>query len=135
MTAEALTVLLDERALDPVTVRAEMTRLRRVVGPDAVRSRPYRLGVPVATDVADVRRLLAGAELRAALGVWSGSLLPRSQSPGVAAVRDRLREETRVALLRRADPALLLRWADGPDGADDLEIWDACRRAGRCGRP
>ena len=64
MTAEALTVLLDERALDPVTVRAEMTRLRRVVGPDAVRSRPYRLGVPVATDVADVRRLLAGAELR-----------------------------------------------------------------------
>src|SRR3954467_7497489 len=42
----------------PVTVRAELSRLRRLVGAQLVGSRPYRLLAPLDTDVDAVRRLL-----------------------------------------------------------------------------
>jgi hypothetical protein len=128
LTAEELAAAIDERALDPVTVRAEMSRLRRAVGPGLLLSRPYRVVGPLDTDVAELRRLLADGDHAAVLDRWTGELLPRSAAPGVTVLRDRLRAEVRVGLLRRRDPALLLRWADGPAGEDDLDLWEACRR-------
>ncbi|ADP82945.1 hypothetical protein [Pseudofrankia inefficax] len=128
LTAGELAAAVDERALDPVTIRAELSRLRRVVGPGLVESRPYRLVGTLHTDVAELRRLLAAGDHPAVLDRWAGQLLPRSAAPAVAVLRDRLRAEVRVGLLRRRDPALLLRWADGPAGEDDLDVWEACRR-------
>ncbi|MBX6387420.1 MAG: phytochrome sensor protein [Frankia sp.] len=127
-SAEELAADLDERPLDPVTVRAEMSRLRRVLGPVMVSSRPYRLAEPLDTDVAEVRRLLARGDHAGVLDLWSGHLLPRSVAPAVVALRERLRAEVRAGLLRRGDPMLLLRWAEGPAGEDDVELWEACRR-------
>ena len=47
LTGDQLSVLLyGEREVRPVTLRAEMSRLRRLVGP-LLRSRPYRLTRPV----------------------------------------------------------------------------------------
>lgn len=128
LTADELSTAIDERPLDPVTVRAELSRLRRVVGPGLLDSRPYRLVGPLETDVAELRRLLASGDHVAVLDRWAGQLLPRSLAPGVTVLRDRLRAEVRVGLLRRRDAALLLRWADGPAGEDDLGVWEACRR-------
>ncbi|OHV46561.1 phytochrome sensor protein [Pseudofrankia sp. BMG5.36] len=126
LRADELAAAVDERVLDPVTVRAEMSRLRRVIGPGLVDSRPYRLAGPLETDVADLRRLLAAGDHAGVLDRWRGQLLPRSTSPGVAVLRDRLRAEVRAGLLRRRDPALLLRWAEGPAGEDDVGLWAAC---------
>lgn len=124
-TAEQLAIGLDERELDPVTVRAEMSRLRRVIGADRLSSRPYQLTCPLTTDAGVLRRRLA-EDPEAALSDWNGRLLPRSSSPGVTAVRDRLEEEVRATLRRRRDPALLLRWLESPQGRDDLELWTLC---------
>jgi len=56
------------------TVRAEVTRLRRRLGPDVVLSRPYRLHERVSTDLGD------NAE----------ELLPDSRAPGIAQARRNL---------------------------------------------
>ncbi len=54
------------------TVRAEITRLRRRIGPGVVLSRPYRLHGRVSTDVRDGGR---------------GPLLPGSRAPGIVRAR------------------------------------------------
>jgi hypothetical protein len=71
------------------TVRAEVTRLRQVLG-DALRSRPYRLDARVQIDVETVQRRLAEGNLAAARHHYAGPLLPRSVVPGVVTARDRL---------------------------------------------
>lgn len=60
-TEEIATMLADD-GIDPVTVRAEISRLRRDLGADLVASRPYRLTVPVESDIEQVRRLLRGGD-------------------------------------------------------------------------
>ena len=54
LSADHLAMLLDDNDLDIVTVRAEMSRLRRVIGAEFVASRPYRLLTPIRTDMGDV---------------------------------------------------------------------------------
>jgi hypothetical protein len=125
VTAEQLAVELDERELDPVTVRAEVSRLRRVIGAERLSSRPYRLTCELTTDAGALRRELT-EDPDAALAGWQGHVLPRSVSPGVLAVRDRLEEEARATVRRRRDPALLLRWLESPQGRSDLELWTLC---------
>jgi hypothetical protein len=46
-------MLLDEEDLDPITVRAEMSRLRKTIGADFLDSRPCRLVKPIASDLGD----------------------------------------------------------------------------------
>lgn len=86
LRAEELAVELAERDLDTVTVRAEVSRLRRVVGPELLGSRPYRLTAPLCTEVAQVRDLLASGHRAAAVRVprTRTSQLPRSRCGGRA---------------------------------------------------
>ncbi len=133
LSADALGCELDERPLDPVTIRAEVSRLRRILGPRAVDSRPYRLMLPLDTDARRVRRLLDRGAYRAALQSYAGPVLPRSTSPAVVRLREELHAEVRDALLRHPDPTLLAAWTNGPLGRDDLEAWhvlSACLPAG-----
>ncbi|MDT3446315.1 hypothetical protein [Pseudofrankia sp. BMG5.37] len=116
------------QSLDQITIRAELSRLRRPVGADIVASRPYRLTIPLDTDVARAWRLLRAGDLESAVELCAGALLPGSAAPGVAHVRELLREEMNLALLRRGDPRLLMNWAASPLGRDDLELWQACRQ-------
>ncbi len=119
-------VLLADRDLDPVTVRAELSRLRRVVGPDVLGARPYRLLARVDTDAGLVRRALDEGRLAAALDAYAGPLLPRSTAPGVVELREELAWELRSAVLGSRSPSLLERWTASPWAADDLEAWQAC---------
>ena len=138
LTTEELSVRLDERTLDTVTIRAELTRLRRVLGSEIVLSRPYRLAVPLDTDAAEVRRLLARGDRRAALRRYLGPVLPRSEAPYVAELREQLHAELRQALLGVPDPELLTAFVESPWGADDLDCWralNACLPAGSPRKP
>jgi GAF domain len=129
LTADALGLLLHEEEAARVTVRAEMSRLRRLLGPHVLGSRPYRLLLPVATDAGHVRGLLDRGAHRRALAAYPGPVLPRSEAPGVVEERDDLSGALRHALLHRADPALLLAWLNRPENSDDAE---ALHTALRC---
>jgi GAF domain len=133
LTSEQLAVALHERPTAPVTLRAELSRLReelaRLGAGVELGSRPYRLLGAVDSDVAQVRRLLQRGAYRRALAAYPGPLLPASTAPGIEAARDRLRHELRGCLLAGRDADLLWTFAQSPEGADDLEIWEACHRA------
>ncbi|MGI5452678.1 GAF domain-containing protein [Streptomyces sp. CA-249302] len=122
---ELLCALYEDESVTPVTLRAELARLRRVLGPGLLASRPYRLTVPVESDVAVVeRRLETGAVTAAATG-YAGPLLPGSQAPAVVRLRQRLADGLRTALIAGRDPDLLADWAHAPWGDDDLDVWRA----------
>jgi len=109
-----------------VTVRAELSRLRRLVGADLVGSRPYRLLGRVDTDLDQVRRLLARGAVGSALERYPGAVLPGSHAPGVAVARERVSALLRQAVLRSRRPELLLRYAQLPEARDDVVVWQTC---------
>jgi hypothetical protein len=106
-----------------VTVRAELSRLRRLVGTDLLGSRPYRLVGGLVTDAEEVRRLIARGDVGAALERYRGPVLPGSAAPGVLLARDRLAAHLRRAVLGSRRPELLLRYAQLPDGRQDGAAW------------
>lgn len=126
LTAEQLAVALSDGESASVTIRAELSRLRRLLGPGVLASRPYRLAVPLQTDLDDLNRLLDRGAHRQALARYPGPVLPRSDAPLVVAVREETRLRLRRTLLRHATVDVLLRYAETPDGQDDTEVWTAC---------
>lgn len=122
---ELLCALYEDESVTPVTLRAELARLRGVLGPGLLASRPYRLTVPVESDLAVVERRLAAGAVTAASAAYAGPLLPASRAPAVARIRDRLADGLRAALIARRDPDLLADWAHAPWGEDDVEVWRA----------
>ncbi|MCZ2823220.1 MULTISPECIES: GAF domain-containing protein [unclassified Modestobacter] len=125
-TAEQLAAECHDGAAATVTVRAELSRLRRLVGGDVVGSRPYRLLGPVRTDVEEVRAQLTRGAPAAALDRYRGPLLPGSRAPGVRVARARLADDLRGAVLAAGRPDLLLRYSERPEAAEDLAVWQAC---------
>ncbi|MFS0699782.1 transcriptional regulator, partial [Cellulomonas sp. 179-A 4D5 NHS] len=123
LSVDELAVLLHPGDLSDVTVRAEISRLRRVVGPLLGPSRPYRLAAPVTTDVHDVRRALARGDLLGALAQYAGPVLPRSVAPGVEQLRDELCAELRSAVLASSDAVAVERWVATDEGTEDWHAW------------
>ncbi|GAA5035847.1 GAF domain-containing protein [Streptomyces siamensis] len=122
---ELLCALYEDESVTPVTLRAELARLRRLLGPGLLESRPYRLTVPVESDVAVVERRLGTGSVTAAMAAYAGPLLPSSGAPAVVRLRRRLADGLRTALVARRDPDLLADWARAPWGEDDLDVWRA----------
>ncbi|WP_406037755.1 transcriptional regulator [Micromonospora sp. NBC_00898] len=124
----------DDR-LHPVTLRAELSRLRRALGPELLDSRPYRLRGTVRADFRTVTELLERGDPAGALQAYGGPLLPGSDAPGVTRLRRLIDGQLRAAVLAAADPALLAAWTATPAGADDLTAWQALARALPPGAP
>ena len=123
LSADHLAMLLDDKDLDVVTVRAEMSRLRRVIGSNYIASRPYKLSVPVDSDMGAVFDALHAGNVAGAMNSYTGALLPQSVSPAVARLRTELSAGVREAVLTYGDLDLLRRWLALPDGRDDREAW------------
>jgi hypothetical protein len=126
LTVDQLACQLSESESAPVTIRAEMSRLRQHVGDGFISSRPYRIAVPLTSDFDDVRALLRRGSLRRALAAYPGPVLPGSTSPGIVEMREDLRAELREALLQTSHVDLLFAYAQTPDGWDDVELWEGC---------
>ncbi|WP_229399666.1 GAF domain-containing protein [Micromonospora okii] len=124
----------DDR-LRPVTLRAELSRLRRALGAELLDSRPYRLRGPVRADFRTVTELLERGEVTGALDAYPGPLLPSSDAPGVARLRRLVDGQLRAAALAARDPALLAAWTGTPAGVDDLAAWQALALALPPGAP
>lgn len=123
LDAARLAVLLHERDGAPVTVRAEVSRLRKAVGALLADGSPYRLAKPLRTDVADVRALIESGRVAEAVGRYRGSVLPRSHAPGVTDLRERLEAQVRAGVMSCEDAAVVRTWTSAPHGRDDWEAW------------
>jgi hypothetical protein len=126
LSADHLAILLDDKDLDVVTVRAEMSRLRRVIGPDFVASKPYRLLKPISSDIADTFAALDAGDVETALSHYRGPLLRQSVSPAIARLRTELSASLRGAVLTASSPenlGSLRRWLELPEGRDDGHGW------------
>lgn len=127
LSADHLAMLLDENDLDVVTIRAEMSRLRRIVGGELIGSRPYRLLAQVGSDMGDVFAALRAGDVAGAMDSYSGQLLPRSAAPAIGRLRLELSASLRGAVLSGGDLHLLRRWLDLPEARDDRAGWQALR--------
>lgn len=123
MTTAELGVALSEDDHAQVTIRAELSRLRGVLGPIELGSRPYRVSSRVETDLGGVRDDLAAGRLRRAVARYRGPVLPASTAPGVERLREELHMHVRSCLLASDDADALLSFADTGHGRDDFEIW------------
>jgi transcriptional regulator of acetoin/glycerol metabolism len=124
MTSAELGVALSDDEQAQVTVRAELSRLRSLLGPLELASRPYRLASTVESDVSLVRADLADGQLRRAVARYRGPVLPASRAPAVERLRDELHMHVRSRLLVSGDADALLSFADTAHGRDDFEVWD-----------
>lgn len=133
VTGEQLGVQLYGDEANPITLRAEMARLRRLLGDELLASRPYRLRIPVYADFLELAQLLEKGAVAEAFHRYRGPVLPASEAPGVERLRRRVEQQLRAGLLAAADPGLLVRWARTPWGRDDLVIWELLAKAAPAG--
>ncbi|MFI8341148.1 GAF domain-containing protein [Streptomyces sp. NPDC085639] len=130
LSGEELAIALyEDESVSPVTLRAEISRLRALLGPSAPLSRPYRTAAPLDADFTSLTRQLAAGAVSAALRRYPGPLLPASTAPGIVRLRRRIEDQARAAVIARADAGLLTDWVCGPWGADDPEAWRALAAA------
>ncbi len=121
--ADDLAGRLSESELDAVTVRAEVSRLRRDIGRDAVASRPYRLSGAVTTDLDDVRSCATAGDIAGALRAYGGGgLLTTSFAPGIVRIAENLAADLRAAAVTAGAPGLVA-WTASALGADDADAW------------
>jgi len=105
------------------TLKAEVSHLRSALG-GQLGSRPYRLLMPVATDVDHVLGLLRAGQVSAAVESYGGDLLPGTNSPALTELADYVAVAVREALLADPQPDAVLRYADL--APYDVEIVERC---------
>lgn len=123
LSGDELGLLLYEGGSTASTLRAELNRLRGLLGEEVVGSRPYRLLVTVAADWELVAASLATGAVVTAVRRYAGPVLPWSDAPGIRVLRDGLHEDVRQALLASGRADLMAGWTRTPWGADDYEMW------------
>jgi hypothetical protein len=129
LTAEQLMLQLYGDEGNPTTVRAEMHRLRNLLGVGILDTKPYRIIADVSGDVTAVQVAVRRGELPKALDLYAGPLLVRSDAPALRAERDELDATLRRAVLDSGDTDLIWRFAQTATGAEDLEVFEALERA------
>jgi hypothetical protein len=135
LSGDELVVLLYEDDGGDSTLRAEMNRLRHLLGDGLLASRPYRLTASVAADWLAVEAMLAAGDVAGAMRAYSGPILPRSVAPGVARLRSQVEQGLRRAVLRSGLADLMSSWTRTAWGSDDYEMWQAQRTALSPGSP
>lgn len=124
LSAEELALELYGESGKTVTVRAEVSRLRTLLGP-VLQARPYRLAGPVACDFQEVEALLAGGRVAHAVRRYEAPLLARSDVPMVAELRDQVEGALRAGVLGARNADLLAAWTSSAAGRRDLPAAEA----------
>ena len=125
LTAEQLMLQLYGDEGNPTTVRAEMHRLRNLLGSGVLDTKPYRIIADVTGDVTQVQTALRQGNLHTALTLYAGPLLGRSDAPALRLERDELDATIRRASLDARSADALWQFAQTPTGAQDLEIFES----------
>jgi hypothetical protein len=119
-------LLYGDASVTTSTLKAEVSHLRAALA-GQLSSRPYRLTMPVATDVEEVQRLLRRGDVRAAVRAYGGDLLPGTDSPALVQMGDYLAVSVREALLAHPDADAVLRYSEL--APYDTAVVEACLAA------
>ena len=119
-------LLYGDASVTTSTLKAEVSHLRAALS-GQLSSRPYRLTMPVVTDVEEVQRLLRRGDVRAAVRAYGGDLLPGTDSPALVQMGDYLAVSVREALLAHPDADAVLRYSEL--APYDTAVVEACLAA------
>ena len=119
-------LLYGDSAVTTSTLKAEVSHLRAALS-GQLSSRPYRLTMPVTTDVEEVQRLLRRGDVRAAVRAYGGDLLPGTDSPALVQMGEYLAVSVREALLADPDADAVLRYSEL--APYDTAVVEACLAA------
>ena len=119
-------LLYGDASVTTSTLKAEVSHLRAALS-GQLSSRPYRLTMPVVTDVEEVQRLLRRGDVRAAVRAYGGDLLPGTDSPALVQMGDYLAVSVREALLAQPDADAVLRYSEL--APYDTAVVEACLAA------
>ncbi len=104
------------------TLKSEVSHLRSALG-GRLASRPYRLLLPVTTDVDEVLTLLRAGEVSRAVAAYGGDLLPGTNSPALSELADYVAVALREALLADPRPAAVLAYSErAPYDTEVVEV-------------
>ncbi|MDQ6936048.1 MAG: helix-turn-helix domain-containing protein, partial [Actinomycetota bacterium] len=104
------------------TLKAEVSHLRSALG-GALSSRPYRLTMPVRTDVDEVLELLQSGQVAAAVSAYGGDLLPGTDSPALTELAEYVAVAVREALLAHPEPLAVVRYSTlAPYDTEVIEV-------------
>ena len=135
LSGDELAALLYEDGNADSTLRAEMNRLKHLLGGELLASRPYRLLATLAGDWLSVEAMLASGDVAGAMRAYRGPVLPRSAAPGVVRIRDEVETALRSAVLEHRSADLMAQWTRSTWGSDDYEMWLAQRLVVGAGSP
>jgi GAF domain-containing protein len=122
MSASALCAALHGDEGSPASVRVEVSRLRKLLGP-WIDTECYRLTCDVETDVRRVEGLLRAGDVREAAEAYAGPLLPDSEAPGIVEAREQLDAWLRQAVMTSGDVDALWAWVNAPANREDIAAW------------
>ncbi len=120
MSAEQLTLAIYGEAHTSSCCKTEISRLKRLI---PIKSRPYRLEIPVWADFLEIPALLKEGQVNKAIDLYQGQLLPASEAPEVRNLRVNIDESLRSAVLEL--PTFEPLWKLANRMRDDLELWEA----------
>ncbi len=123
-------LLYGDAAVTRSTLKAEVSHLRTALH-GQLSSRPYRLTLPVTTDVDVVLGLVRAGRVAEAVAAYGGDLLPGTNSPALADLGEYVAVAVREALLADPHPAAVVDYSER--APHDTEVLEAClqRLAGR----
>jgi hypothetical protein len=113
-----------DQAVTFSTLKAEVSHLRQALG-GQLSSRPYRLLMPIATDVHHVLTLIRGGFVAEAVDAYGGDLLPGTNSPTLSELAEYVAVALREALLADPEPAAVLRYSEQL-APYDREVVEVC---------
>jgi transcriptional regulator of acetoin/glycerol metabolism len=103
--------LYGDQAITFSTLKAEVSHLRSALG-GQLGSRPYRLLMPIATDVDHVLGLLRAGHVAEAVEAYGGDLLPGTNSPALSEMAEYVAVAVREALMADPEPDAVLHYSE-----------------------
>jgi transcriptional regulator of acetoin/glycerol metabolism len=104
------------------TLKAEVSHLRSALQ-GQLTSRPYRLTMPVTTDVDAVLAAVRRGDVSGAVAAYGGDLLPGTNSPALAELGEYVAVAVREALLADPRPEAVVRYTElAPYDAEVIEV-------------
>lgn len=110
---------------ESAALRVELYRLKSSLGTELDHS-PYRLTDKFTSDVQSLEVLVRRGNIRDAVRLYRGPLLPNSQSPGVVQLREEIETQLVEAVLLSND--LEATWMLAQVVKGDLRLWEALLR-------